>query len=134
MPDRANLQPIKVPDRLQFGRDFEFDLRSHELRRAGHVLRLERIPTEILAFLLDQRGQLVSREQIVEKVWGKGVFLDTDNSINGAVRKIRQVLSDSPEEPRFIQTITAGVTDLLPRLWSWIEKARAERSYSGNRK
>jgi eukaryotic-like serine/threonine-protein kinase len=57
-------------------------------------------------FLIEHRGELISRNQIVEKIWGQGVFLDTDNSINGAVRKIRQALRDNPEQPRFIQTIT----------------------------
>jgi len=61
---------------------------------------------EILAVLVEQRGQLVSREHIVERIWGKDVFLDTDNSINGAIRKVRQALRDNPEEPRFIQTVT----------------------------
>jgi TolB-like protein/DNA-binding winged helix-turn-helix (wHTH) protein/Tfp pilus assembly protein PilF len=70
------------------------------------VLKLERIPMEILAVLVEQRGELVSREHIAERVWGKDVFLDTDNSINGAIRKVRQVLRDNPEEPRFIQTVT----------------------------
>lgn len=70
------------------------------------MLKLERIPIEILLFLIEQRGQIVSREQIAERIWGKGVFLDTDNSINGAIRKIRQVLKDDPEQPRFIQTVT----------------------------
>src|SRR4051794_6866025 len=56
--------------------------------------------------LTEQPGQLVSRQQIAERIWGKGTFLDVDNSINGAVRKIRQVLKDDPEQPRFIQTIT----------------------------
>jgi TolB-like protein/DNA-binding winged helix-turn-helix (wHTH) protein/Tfp pilus assembly protein PilF len=57
-------------------------------------------------FLVQHRGELVTREQLVEKIWGKDVYLDTDNSINGAIRKIRQVLKDDPEQPRFIQTIT----------------------------
>ena len=61
---------------------------------------------QILLFLAQQPGQLVSREQIVEKVWGKGVYLDTDNSINGAMRKIRQALGDDSGEPRYIQTVT----------------------------
>lgn len=81
-------------------------MQSYQLRRGERVLKLERIPLEILLFLIEQRGRLVTREQIVEKVWGKGVFLDTDNSLNGAIRKIRQVLNDEPENPRFIQTIT----------------------------
>jgi len=61
---------------------------------------------EVLLVLVQNRGQLVTREQLVEKIWGKDVYLDTDNSINGAIRKIRQVLKDDPEQPQFIQTIT----------------------------
>ncbi len=61
---------------------------------------------EILLLLVEKNGQLVTREQIIARVWGTDVFLDTDNSINGAIRKVRQVLKDDPEEPRFIQTIT----------------------------
>ena len=61
---------------------------------------------ELLILLIEERGQLVSRSQIIERIWGKDVFLDTDNSINAAIRKIRQVLKDDPEQPRFVQTIT----------------------------
>jgi TolB-like protein/DNA-binding winged helix-turn-helix (wHTH) protein/Flp pilus assembly protein TadD len=91
---------------LKFGEDFEFDLRAYELRRCGVPLKLEPTPFRILDLLLEQRGELVSRQEIVEKIWGKDVFVDTDNSINGAIRKIRQVLNDDPEKPRFIQTVT----------------------------
>jgi TolB-like protein/DNA-binding winged helix-turn-helix (wHTH) protein/Tfp pilus assembly protein PilF len=115
-------QPVKIPGSIRFGEDFEFDLRSYRLRRSGRPLKLERIPMEVLAILIEHRGQLVSREYIVERIWGKGAFLDTDNSINGAIRKVRHVLRDDPEQPRFIQTVTgkgyrfiAPVTDLDPR-------------------
>ena len=91
---------------VRFGDELELDLRAYELRRSGQLLKLERIPMELLLLLVEQRGQLVSRDQIVERVWGKDVFLDTDNSINAAVRKIRQVLKDDPEQPRFVQTLT----------------------------
>src|SRR5208337_3563293 len=67
---------------------------------------LERIPMEVLFLLMERRGQLVTREEIIEKLWGKNAFLDTDNAINTAIRKIRQVLKDDPEQPRFIQTVT----------------------------
>ncbi len=77
-----------------------------ELRRLGRALKLERIPTQILLFLIEQNGRLVTREDIAEKIWGKDVFLDTDNSINGAIRKIRQALKDDPLQPQFVQTIT----------------------------
>ena len=91
---------------IRFGDGLELDAHAWELRRAGQPQKLERIPMEILLLLAQQHGKLVSREQIVERVWGKGVYLDTDNSINGAMRKIRQALGDDSGEPRYIQTVT----------------------------
>jgi TolB-like protein/DNA-binding winged helix-turn-helix (wHTH) protein/Tfp pilus assembly protein PilF len=99
-------EPITVPELIRFGEDFEVDKSARRLRRGGRVLKLERIPLEILVLLLDHRGEIVTRDEIVAKIWGKGVFLDTDNSTRGAIRKIRQVLKDDPEQPRFIQTVT----------------------------
>src|SRR5580704_10442325 len=114
-------QSVGIPDSIRFGEDFEFDLSAYRLSRSGRPLKLERIPAEVLALLLEHRGELVTREQLVESIWGKGAFLDTDNSINGAIRKVRQVLKDDPEQPRFIQTVTgkgyrfiAPVTDSDP--------------------
>jgi TolB-like protein/DNA-binding winged helix-turn-helix (wHTH) protein/Tfp pilus assembly protein PilF len=105
-------------DVVKFGDGLELDRNSYELRRAGRALKLERIPLDILLLLVERRGGLVSREDIVAKIWGKDVFLDTDNSINSAIRKIRQVLKDDPENPVFVQTVTgkgyrfiAAVTD-----------------------
>jgi len=86
--------------------DFELDFRAYQLRRSGRTLKLERIPMEVLFLLMERPGQLVAREEIIEKLWGKDVFLDTDNAINTAIRKIRQVLKDDSEQPRFIQTVT----------------------------
>jgi len=106
---------------VKFGDDLELDPRAYELRRAGRHLKLERIPMELLLLLVELRGQLVTREQIIERVWGKDVFLDADTSINSAIRKIRTVLKDDPEQPKFIQTVTGrgyrfigGVTDVVP--------------------
>jgi eukaryotic-like serine/threonine-protein kinase len=94
-----------VADLVRFD-EFELDLRAYQLRRSGRTLKLERIPIEVLFLLVERRGQLVTREEIIEKLWGKDVFVDTDNAINTAIRKIRQVLKDDPEQPRFIQTVT----------------------------
>jgi DNA-binding response OmpR family regulator len=77
-------------DVVKIGDDLELDRIAYELRRSGRALKLERIPMEILLLLLERRGQLISREDIAQKIWGKGVYLDTDNSINAAIRKIRQ--------------------------------------------
>jgi DNA-binding winged helix-turn-helix (wHTH) protein len=85
---------------------FELDLRAYQVRCSGRPLKLERIPMEVLCLLVERRGQLVAREEIIEKLWGKNVFLDTDNAINTAIRKIRRVLKDDPEQPRFVQTVT----------------------------
>jgi len=99
-------QPFGLQQSIRFGEDFELDLRLRRLRRGSHVLKLERIPLEILVLLLEHRDEILTRDQIVSRVWGQGVFLDTDNSIRGAIRKLRQILKDDAESPRFIQTIT----------------------------
>jgi serine/threonine protein kinase/tetratricopeptide (TPR) repeat protein len=124
--------PVKAADQIRFGEDFELDLRAYELRRAGRILKLERIPMELLLLLVEKRGQLVTRDQIIERIWGKDVFLDTDNSINAAIRKIRHVLRDNPEQPHFVQTITgrgyrfiAPVVEVTPSI---VEAAIEEKS------
>ena len=98
-------QPVGTPSCFKFGEDFELDVRAYELRSAGTALKLKPIPMELLLLLVERRGQLVTREQIVERIWGAGRALDTDNSINGAISRIRQVLRDDPERPRFVQTV-----------------------------
>ncbi|MCI0353150.1 MAG: tetratricopeptide repeat protein [Acidobacteriales bacterium] len=99
-------QPLRVTESIRFGEEFELDLRAYELRRRGRPLKLERIPMDLLVLLAERRGELVTREQIIEKIWGKDVFVDTDGSINSAIRKIRQALRDDPEQPRFVQTVS----------------------------
>ncbi|WP_425160776.1 AAA family ATPase, partial [Candidatus Binatus sp.] len=83
------------------------DRGAYELRRGHVVVALQRIPFELLCILVERRGQLVTREEILERVWGKGVFVDAENSINTAVRKVRRALSDDPEAPRFVVTVPA---------------------------
>ena len=100
----SELAGVEQP--IRFGDGYEVDLRPRRLRRGSHVLKLERIPFEILLLLLEHRDEIVTRDQIVSRVWGQNVFLDTDNSIRGAIRKLRQVLKDDAETPRFIQTVT----------------------------
>jgi DNA-binding winged helix-turn-helix (wHTH) protein len=85
--------------------EFELDRSAYQLRRKGRPVQLERIPLDVLFILADRRGQLVTREEIFERVWGKNVFLDTDSSINTAVRKIRHALHDDSESPRFVATV-----------------------------
>jgi TolB-like protein/DNA-binding winged helix-turn-helix (wHTH) protein/Tfp pilus assembly protein PilF len=93
-------------ERFEF-EDFELDRSAYELRHAGSVVHLERIPLELLFLLVQRRGQLVTRQEIFERIWGKDVFLDTDNSINTAVRKLRHALQDDPDAPHFVVTVPA---------------------------
>jgi DNA-binding winged helix-turn-helix (wHTH) protein len=85
---------------------FELDLNSYELRKSGRVVKLEKLPMELLILLAEKRGQLVTREQIIQRLWGDDVFVDTRQGINTAIRKIRVVLRDDPEHPRLLQTVT----------------------------
>src|SRR5271166_1295619 len=93
-------------DVVKFGNGLELDEGAYELRRSGRALKLERIPLDLLFLLVERRGQLVTREDIIARIWGKDIYLDTDSSINAAIRKIRQVLKDDPENPAFVQTVT----------------------------
>lgn len=86
--------------------EFELDCGRYELRQGDRVVKLEKIPMEILTLLIEANGQLVARDQIIERIWGKDVFLDTEHGINTAVRKIRQALGDDPDQPRYVQTVT----------------------------
>jgi TolB-like protein/DNA-binding winged helix-turn-helix (wHTH) protein/tetratricopeptide (TPR) repeat protein len=99
-------EPLEVQQSIRFGEDFHIDFRPRRLRRGNHVLKVERIPLEILLLLVEHRGEIVGHSEIVARIWGSGVFLDTENSIRGAIRKMRQVLKDDPEQPRFIETVT----------------------------
>jgi TolB-like protein/DNA-binding winged helix-turn-helix (wHTH) protein len=90
---------------FQFG-DFELDPSRFELRRNGRVQKLERIPMELLILLAEKQGDVATRQEIIERLWGKDVFVDTEHGINTAIRKIRQALHDNPEQPRFVQTLT----------------------------
>lgn len=81
------------------------DLSRYELTISGQRVKLERQPMDLLILFVQRQGQLVTREEIVEKLWGKDVFVDVDRSINAAVRKIRSALKDDPDHPRFLETV-----------------------------
>ena len=72
---------------------------------------------ELLLLLIEQRGQVVTRKEILEKIWGKDVFVDPESSINSAIRKIRQVLEDDPEQPRFLQTVSRRGYRFIASIW-----------------
>ena len=102
---------------LRFDR-FELDLNSYELRESGRLVRLEKLPTELLILLLERPGQLVSRDEIVQRLWGEKVFVDTRQGINTAVRKLRVALADDSENPRILETVSGRGYRLLPSVSS----------------
>jgi Transcriptional regulatory protein, C terminal len=84
---------------------FSLDVGQFELRRGGRTVRLERQAVELLILLVERRGQLVSRSEIVSRLWGDAVFIDVDTGVNTAVSKVRQALRDSAEAPTFVETV-----------------------------
>ncbi len=85
--------------------EFELDLGRYELRRHGRPLKLEKVPMELLILLAEREGQLVTREEIIQRLWGDNVYVDTRQGINTAVRKIRLALQDDPDQPRILETV-----------------------------
>jgi DNA-binding winged helix-turn-helix (wHTH) protein/tetratricopeptide (TPR) repeat protein len=85
--------------------EVELDLGRYELRRFGRRVKLEKKPMELLMFLVGRREQMVSREDIVKKLWRSDLFIDTERNLNNIVRKIRTALGDDSAKPRFLETV-----------------------------
>jgi TolB-like protein/DNA-binding winged helix-turn-helix (wHTH) protein/Flp pilus assembly protein TadD len=95
---------VSTSRRLSFG-PFEVDLHSGELLKHGVKARLQAQPFQLLVMLLEHPGELVTREDICEKLWSADTFVDFDRSLGTAINKIREVLGDSAAEPRFVETL-----------------------------
>jgi DNA-binding winged helix-turn-helix (wHTH) protein/tetratricopeptide (TPR) repeat protein len=87
------------------GGEIELDLGRYEVRRQGRRVKLEKKPMELLIFLVGRREQLVTRKEIVTKLWRSDLFVDTEPNINNIVRKIRTALGDDSAKPRFLETV-----------------------------
>jgi TolB-like protein/DNA-binding winged helix-turn-helix (wHTH) protein/Flp pilus assembly protein TadD len=98
------VEPPAQATRLCFG-PFEADLRSGELRKHGVRLKLQDQPFQVLALLLEHAGDVVTREELRQRLWPADTFVDFDTGLNSAVKKLRDVLADSADEPRYIETI-----------------------------
>jgi DNA-binding winged helix-turn-helix (wHTH) protein len=95
------MQPASV---VRFGA-FELDLHTGELHKHGLKIKLQDQPFQILVMLLEQPGQVVTREQIHQKLWAEGTFVDFEHGLNAAIQRLRQALGDSADNPRFVQTL-----------------------------
>jgi DNA-binding winged helix-turn-helix (wHTH) protein len=93
-----------VPRYVRFGA-FELDTRTRELRKRGIGLKLPEQSIQILAMLLGREGELVTREELQNKLWPNDTIVEFDHSINAAIKRLRQALGDTAETPRFIETL-----------------------------
>lgn len=84
---------------------YEIDLRAGELRKSGVKVKLPEQPFQILALLLEHPGEVVTREEIQQKLWPDGTFVDFEHSLNAAVKRLREALGDSADTPRYIETL-----------------------------
>jgi len=89
---------------VRFGA-FEADFQSGELRKHGLKLRLQDQPFQILAMLLERRGEMVTREELHQRLWPTDTFVDFDHGLNNAINRLREVLGDSADSPRFVETL-----------------------------
>lgn len=92
------------PARIRFG-PYELDARSGELSKFGRKIRLQEQPFQILVLLIDQPGEVVTREDIQKKLWADDTFVDFEHGLNNAVKRLRETLCDSADKPRYIETL-----------------------------
>src|SRR5882724_11732418 len=85
--------------------EVELDLGRYELRRFGRPVKLEKKPMELLIFLVGRRERMVSREDIVKKLWRSDLFIDAERNVNNIMRKLRTALGDDSAKPRFVETV-----------------------------
>jgi DNA-binding winged helix-turn-helix (wHTH) protein len=96
--------PSQIPRVLRFG-VFEVDLQEGELRKNGIRIKLQEQPFQILLILVERHGELVTREELRQRLWPADTFVDFDHSLNSAIKKLREALGDQAENPRFIETL-----------------------------
>src|SRR5579864_814523 len=119
------LPAVPTPRTLRFGL-FELDLRSGELWKQGRKVRLEGQPIQILICLLERSGQLVTREELRERLWSADTYVNFEHGLNAAVIRLRRALNDSADNPRFVETLPRrGYRFLAP-----VEAVRADEDVS----
>jgi Tol biopolymer transport system component/DNA-binding winged helix-turn-helix (wHTH) protein len=114
------------PQRVRFG-PFEADLETHELWKNGTKLKLGGQPFEILAVLLNRPGQLVTREELQREIWAADTFVDFNHGLNAAVNKLRETLSDSAEEPKYIETLPRRGYRFVGQIENAVSGLKSER-------
>jgi TolB-like protein/DNA-binding winged helix-turn-helix (wHTH) protein/Tfp pilus assembly protein PilF len=120
-------EPSKL---VRFG-VFEVDLQTSELWKQGRRVRLREQPCRILSILLEERGAVVTREELTKRLWSEGTFVDFDHSLNTAVMRLREALGDSSDHPRFIETLPRHGYRFIAQVEE-VPPVDARRADSGN--
>src|SRR5260370_37942910 len=109
------MQPSLPSSRVRFGA-FELNLQSGELFKHGRKIKLQTQSFLILASLLERPGEVLTRDELCQRMWPSDVFVDFEGGLNAAINRLRDVLNDSPENPRFIETLPRRSGHRLSRL------------------
>ena len=135
----ASLSTNSLPEVVRFG-VYELDPRAGELRRGGVKIKIQEQPYQVLALLLERPGEVITREELKQRLWPADTFVDFDHSLNAAIKRLRDVLRDSADNPRFVETLArrgyrflAPVTGVLPAVISLPAEATAVTSRGRNR-
>src|SRR5436309_10444477 len=130
------MSQLDLQSTVRFG-EFELDISAYQLRRGGQPVHLERHPMDLLILLVERRRQLVSRADIVKRLWDPSVFVDVEMGVNTAIRKLRQALGDSRGSPAFVETISGkGYRFIAPVDSSGLQQSsavEAPASHAGSR-
>ena len=105
LPAAVSTPPRSSPQKTVRFAVFEVDLAAGELRKNGARIRLQEQPFQILAYLIDRAGEVVTREELRQKLWPADTFVDFDHSLNTAINKLREALGDSASNPRYVETL-----------------------------
>src|SRR4029450_1626671 len=89
---------------MRFG-SFELDLQSRELRNGSTTVRLQEQPFEILRLMLERAGDVVTRDELRQRLWPNGTFVDFEHSLNAAIKRLRAALGDDADHPMFVETL-----------------------------
>jgi TolB-like protein/DNA-binding winged helix-turn-helix (wHTH) protein/Tfp pilus assembly protein PilF len=125
--DRGLLTPSKSPEWVRFGA-FELDCRNGELRRDGTLLKLQPQPAKVLGLLVNRAGEVVTRQELAQQVWGSETFVDFEQGLNFAIRQIRTVLEDDAEHPHFLETLPKRGYRFIAEVDKAVESAAPEES------
>ena len=120
------------PNRVRFGA-FELDLRAGELQKGTRKILLQEQPFQILYMLVEQTGNLVTREEIRRKLWPNDTVVEFDHSIHAAINKLRQALGDSADKPKYIETVARRGYRLMVEVeWEKAESKEESRGKTSN--